>query len=450
MPGLSSVRGSTAAATRVVQRERWSSHVGFLAAAIGSAVGLGNLWRFPYVVGQSGGGAFFIPYFLALLACGLPLMMFEIAAGREYRRGMLGTVRAIQPRLWLAGLTVSLIGLVILSYYLVVTGWTLAYLVATPLGLDTDFQRFVGSWAPLAYFGAATATTVLIVRLGVRRGIETASKALLPVLGVIILLLIGYGASLDGWDEAVQYLFKPDLADLLEPRTWAVAFGQAFFSLGVGLGVMVTYGSYLDRHDSIPQTATVVAGADTLVAMLAGLAVFPLVFSFGASPNAGPQLALQTLPALFSQMPFGVLVGTVFYLLLFIAGITSAMSLLEMVVAAISDWTGWSHARSLLSLVGPLFVLGLGSALSYSPVGLRVFGEPLLDVLDVGVGTLGLLVSALLTSVVLFWMGRPEALVEQMNTASRAWIGRSGLLIGRYVIPVSLSLTLLWLAVDAV
>lgn len=416
--------------------------MGFLAAAIGSAVGLGNIWRFPYVAGENGGATFLIPYVIAIVLCGLPLMMFELAAGRQYRQGILGTVQAMRPGSWLIGVGVGLIGFIILSYYLVVTGWTLGYLVSTPLGQDGSFTAFSASWRPVIFFFVSAGISFTVVMLGVNRGIEAASKALLPILGGVVIFLAGYGFTLPGSDEALAFMFRPHLSELLNAQVWASAFGQAFFSLGVGIGVLITYGSYLDGRGNILGLATVVTGVDTLIALLAGLIIFPLVFSFGYLPEAGPQLAFETLPNVFQQMKLGTLVGTAFYLMLFVAATTSAVALFEMVVTVVSERLGWRRSRSAWLLLLPLLTLGGLSALSYSPLNLRLLGEPVLDILDASVGTFGLLIGGLLTSVALFWFGSPDMLARQLGNSPGAWIGRLALFLGRFVLPAALISTL--------
>ncbi|MDA1217936.1 MAG: sodium-dependent transporter [Chloroflexi bacterium] len=202
-----------------IRFERWSSSKGFLAATIGSAVGLGNIWRFPYMAGENGGGTFLIPYFVGILLCGIPLMTFEIAAGRRYRSGIIGAVQAINPRFWVLGAAIALIGFIFLSYYLVITGWTLSYLVSTPLARDTDFNAFSNSWAPLAFFLIATAIAVLIVGLGIAKGIERVSKVLLPLLAVILVLIAAYGLTLSGRAEAVRWTPKIGQVVKIESRS---------------------------------------------------------------------------------------------------------------------------------------------------------------------------------------------------------------------------------------
>ena len=405
-------------------------------------MGLGNVWRFPYVAGENGGGTFLIPYLIALVFCGAPLLVYEIAAGRYYRQGIIGTMQSISPRLWILGAVVALIGFVLLSYYLVITGWTLGYLVQTPLGATTSFDNFASSWSPVVFFFLALAIALTIVVLGVSRGIENASKLLLPLLAAIVVGLAAYGLTLDGSNEALTFLFKPEFGELMNVRVWAEAFGQAFFSLGVGMGVLLTYGSYMGERDSIPGAFITIASADTLVALLAGLVVFPIVFTFGFSPAEGPQLAFDTLPAIFETVRFGTALGTAFYLLLFTAATTSAVSLLQTLGAALSDRWGWSPVRGAITLAIPLAGLGSLSALSYSPVNLTLAGARVLDVMDSSIGTYGLLLGGLITSGVLFWAGKPDLLLKQVHGQGHSWKAKTGLALGKYILPAALVATL--------
>ncbi|MBI4202629.1 MAG: sodium-dependent transporter [Chloroflexi bacterium] len=434
-----------------VKREQWSSHLGFLAAAMGSAVGLGNIWRFPYLAGSNGGGAFLIPYLVGIAVCGLPLLMFEYAAGRHYRLGVMGAFKAMSRRYEVVGLAIAAMVFFILSYYLVVAGWTLGYLIATPIGKEAGFSAFTATWWPVACFVVTAVVCCGVVMLGVTKGIERTSRALLPLLAVVIVLMAGYGMTLEGRGEALSFLFKPDLSALGDPLVWARGFSQAFFSLGVGMGVMITYGSYMARESAIARSSVIVASGDVSVALLAGLAIFPLVFTFGGPPGAGPQLAFETLPQVFSHMPGGMLVGSAFYLLLFVAALTSAVSMLQVVAATISDRTGWSTSRATRWLVLPLLGLGLLSALSYAPADLRFFGQPVLDLMDTTFGTFGLLVGALVTCIAIFWLADGLAMKEQVgHGAPRRFVAWSGFLLGRYVAPITLLASLATLAASLI
>ncbi|MDP3063768.1 MAG: sodium-dependent transporter [Chloroflexota bacterium] len=408
--------------------EQWSSRFGFLMATIGSALGLGNIWRFPYVVGVSGGGAFLLPYALAILLCGLPVLVLELASGRRLTGGVVGAFQRVRSRArW------------------VVAGWAIGYFAYGILGRHPPFESFTGGANSVVFFLVATVMTAGVVRLGVRRGIEATSKVLMPLLFLMLAGLAVYGVFLPGWGAAMQFYLKPDFSALGDALVWVRAFGQVFFSLGVGMGVMITYGSYMSRRENVPTSAAIVAVADSGAAFLAGLVIFPIVFSFGGEPGAGPKLAFDTLPLVFAQFPVGTgfVLAVLFYLLLTIAALTSSVSLLEMVIVAARETTGVSRARALYVLAPALALLGLPSALSYSGVGLDVLGQPFLDRLDTIVSTFGLSVGVLLTVLVLGWLAHRRVLLKD---APRGAVGWAWLWLVRLAAPAAIVAVLVSLA----
>jgi NSS family neurotransmitter:Na+ symporter len=415
-------------------RERWSGQAGFVAATVGSAVGLGNIWRFPYVAGENGGGAFIVAYLIAVVVCGAPLMMFELAAGRRYAGGAFAVVRAIAPRYRLAGVAIALAGFALLSYYTVVAGWTLGYAGITAAGLDPDFGGFADSWAPTALFLLTGALGLGIVLRGVRNGIEAASRLLLPVLTVLLVAMMVYALTFEGRSQALEFLFNVEWAALGEPAVWARAIGQAFFSLGVGCGVLITYGSYMGEEAPVRNSAAVVASADTAIALIAGLAIFPLVFTFAVPPASGPQLAFDTLPQLFGSIGLGRVIGTAFYLLLFMAAITSLVSLIEGTAASLRDWRGGTRRQGVVWLGAAMLVAGLPSALSYSPLAWTIGGRPVLDAVDSVVGTYGLLAGGLVTVVALFWLGDPRLITRDIGEGARGRAATALVAVGRYLV----------------
>ncbi|WP_374440565.1 sodium-dependent transporter [Stella sp.] len=375
-------------------QERWAGQAGFLLAAVGAAVGLGNIWRFAYIVGDNGGGAFILAYLAALLVVGLPLLMAELLVGREARDDAASAFRRLRPGAgaaatgWL-GVTASV---VILSYYAVITGWVARYMAGYLAGGDilagaapqAEFARFVaGPVEPILWQAAVLVGTAGIVSLGVARGIEAASRLLMPVFALIVVALAIYGLSLPGAGVALAFLFTPDWTAMAEPRTWIVAIGQAFFSIGLGMGVLVTYGSYLPRSVSIVRAAGSIIVGDTLIALVAGIMIFSPLFTFGLNPAHGPALAFVVLPEVFSGIAFGGVLGAAFFLLLLLAALTSAVALMEVPVAVLMTRFGRSRREaSMLAAIG-VFVLGLPSALGYGPLGdaLRL-PAPVLDLVD--------------------------------------------------------------------
>jgi neurotransmitter:Na+ symporter, NSS family len=418
--------------------ERWSSRFGFILAATGSAVGIGNIWRFSAVVGESGGGAYLLPYFVAVVLFGAPLMMLEFSIGRHYRADLVSAFKRVSRRFEILGWIIATIVFTILSYYLVITGWTLAFLVMSSTGVAQDFDRFTGGMWPVFSFAACALVTGLIVAGGVRAGIERLATIVMPLAFVILAALALYAVTVDGWGEAVDFLFTPDMARLSEPGIWSAAIGQAFFSLSVGFGVLLTYGAYLDDEVDIVRSTMWIAGADVLVALLAGMVIFPIVFTHGLEPTVGAELAFTTLPAAFDLVPGGTILAPAFFLLLFLAAITSAVSIAEMNVAAVRNATSLTRRQTAAILTGLVFLLGLPSALSYSSVNLEVFGWRVLDLLDDTVGTMGLPIAGLIIVLVFTRHRVMTWLPQQLETATHAarlWLVPNL----RYVVPVVLA-----------
>ena len=416
--------------------ERWSSRIGFMLAAIGSAVGIGNIWRFSSVVGQNGGGAYLVPYLLAVLCFAVPLMVLEMSAGRHLRADVVSSFGHAGRSFKTFGWLICLILLLILSYYLVITGWTLAYLAFSLLGIDVAFSDFTSSLQPVAYFLISALATGAIVSSGVKKGIERLVSVLVPFAFLILLALALFCLTLPGAQAGMSFLFRPDYSMLLQPGLWSAAIGQAFFSLSVGMGILITYGAYLDDDADIPKSALIVTVSDLLAAILAGIAIFSLVFTFGLPPTAGAELAFITLPRAFELISYGPILSVAFFALLFSAALTSAVSMLEVNVAAVMGQTGMSRRKASLLLTMALIALGLPSALSYSSIGLSFFGSRILDLLDETVGTLGLPIAAFLVAMVFRWFMDEHLLHSQLGVLS-SWM-RSLPFLTKYAIPAVL------------
>ncbi|WP_435101781.1 sodium-dependent transporter [Halarchaeum sp. P4] len=400
-----------------MQQEQWSSRFGFLVASIGAAVGLGNIWRFSAVVGQNGGGAYLVPYFIAAFVFGVPLMILEMSVGRDLKADVVSAFRRIRKEYavvgWLVGGTV----LVVLSYYLVITGWVFSFLLFTVFGVETTFAGFTSTLQPILAFVLCTVVVGAIVSFGVQRGIERIAKVFIPFVFLVLLGLVVYAATLPGFSRGLSFFLTPKFSVLSNPLVWSAAFGQVFFSLSVGQGIMLTYGSYLDEATNIPKSTLLIAVADLGVAMLSGLVIFPLVFSFGLQPAMGTELAFTTLPTAFDAIGgiLGTLVGVAFFGALFVAAITPSVSMMEVGVASLTRTTTLSRKRASVAVTAFILLLGLPSALSYSSVGLQVFGQPFLDLLDDSVGTLGLPVTAILIAVVFTWIQDRESVQRQLG-----------------------------------
>ena len=420
--------------------ERWSSHIGFILAAVGAAVGIGNIWRFSAVLGQNGGGAYLIPYFIAVFVFALPLMILEITMGRRFRGTVVSSFRAVRPQFRIIGWLLCAIVFLILSYYLVITGWTIAYTLFSITGDTVTFSGFTGSYQPVLFASIAVLLTGIIVSAGVRKGIERISIILIPVCIIILVIMALFSTTLSGFDAGIRFLLTPDFSVLLETDLWAAAFGQAFFSLSVGEGILLTYGSYMAKEQDITKAALIITIADLFVALLAGVVIFPIVFSYGLSPTIGAELAFTTLPIAFSHMPAGQFFAIAFFAVLFFAALTSAVAMLEVCVAAVEEAAGWTRRKATSILTGLLCIVTLLPAFSYSTMQLSVHGIPLLDVMDETVGTLGLHIAAILIAVVFTSFISHEIFWSELGTATR--LNQIIFFLCKYVIPVALLITI--------
>lgn len=443
------------------RRETWGSRVGFVLAAAGSAIGLGNVWRFPYLAGKNGGAAFLIIYLAIVFLIGLPVMIAEVGLGRFTRRNPVGALAKVAPDSgWrIVGVLGVITGFGILSYYSVVAGWTIGYTVKAvsgAFGTLTDssqtgklFAQFVAdAWTVIALHALFMALTVTVVIGGVRRGIERWTMILMPALFLMLLLLVLRSLTLAGAGKGLAFYLQPDFSKVTA-TTFLAALGQAFFSLSVGMGVMITYGSYLsDREDVVFATGSVCL-FDTVAAFLAGLAIFPALFAVGGvEPTQGAGLAFVVLPAIFHRIPFGGLFGTVFFVLLAVAALTSAISLLEVCVAYLTDEKGWTR-KGACYLVGVVsFFLGIPAALSTGASTffseLPIFRMGFLDLMDTIFGNIALTLGALLLCLFVGWRWIPtDALSGTLEGSAYPGLGQPWLFLVRYLCPVAMAAILL-------
>lgn len=442
------------AATETAAPEQWRSQAGFVLAALGAAVGLGNVWRFSYVAGENGGGAFVLVYAALVLLVGYPLLLAELAIGRGARAESAAAYAVLAPgsRWRGVGLLGVLAALAILFYYPVIAGWALKYLALyafdaaeamRPGSAPARFEAFIAEpLEPLLWSGAVLAATVAIVWLGIERGIERASALLMPALAVILLLLAGYGLSLDGAGQALAFLFRPDWGALARPQLYLAAIGQAFFSIGLAMGVMVTYASYLPRERPLPGAALAVVAGDTLFAIIAGLVIFPAVFTFGGDPAQGPVLAFVTLPQVFASLPGGAVFALGFFALLVIAAVTSLVALLEVPVAWLMRRGRWPRGRASVAVGAAAFAAGIPASLGH---GLwrevRIGGLPVLEAMDHAASNLLLPVNGILIALFAGWCWRRgDALAESgLRPEALALAWRWAL---RFLVPGLLALVL--------
>ncbi len=387
--------------------ERFSSS-GFIFAAIGSAVGLGNMWKFPYITGQYGGAAFFLLFVVCLVVVGLPVLLAELAIGRGGRGSASSSfVKLSGKKVWgRLGMVSVIAPFVILSFYAIVAGWTLHYAVQAFSGKlvpNTDFtvmfNGFMGSYTPILWQAVVLVLVGAIVVKGISGGIEKFNKILIPGMFILLVVLMIRALTLPGAGAGVSFFLNPDFSKLT-PESTLVALGHAFFSLSLGMGTMITYGSYVAKRQSLGTATLAIGTGDLLYALIAGLIIFPTTFSFGINPGQGPGLVFIALPAAFSAMPFGSFFGGLFFILLAIAALTSAVSLLEVPVKYAMERFGWNRTRSVWIFIVGCFVLGVPASLSLgvSP-GLTFGGKAFFDWIDFAASNILLPLGGLIVTI---------------------------------------------------
>lgn len=424
------------------------SRAGFILAAIGSSVGLGNMWKFPYITGENGGAAFFLLFIVCLLLIGLPVLLAELAIGRS-GRGSAATafIKAGGHKGWLAaGLLQVLTPFIILSFYVIIAGWTLQYAVTSFSGslfsnsdFGGQFDSFIGGYLPLVWQLVSVLITGWIVAKGVSNGIEKFNKVLIPAMLVLLIILMIRAITLPGAGAGVSFFLNPDFSQLTTESA-LVALGHAFFSLSLGMGILVTYGSYVDKNQSLGAATVAVGAGDLIYAFIAGLIIFPTTFSFGIAPDQGPKLIFVALPAAFSAMPLGFLFGGLFFILLAIAALTSAVSLLEVPVKYFMERLSWSRSRSVWVISLAVFIVGLPSALSMGLVPeFNINGTNLFDWMDFMASNIMLPIGGLLVTIFAgyFWKTAAEA-----SGLKSGWF-KVWLFMLRYVAPILVLLVLL-------
>ena len=439
-------------------RGQWGSKLGFIMAAAGSAVGLGNIWRFPYVTGENGGAAFVLVYLVCVFLIGVPLLYVELALGRASGRNPVGAFQKTKPGtpFMFTGILCLLACFFVLTYYGVIAGWTISFAWSQVTQTPLMFTEYIAKpMAVLPVFAGFIALTIWIVSAGVEKGIEKWSKILMPILFVMMLVIIGRSLSLEGASKGISYYLNPDFSKI-DGKVVLMALGQAFFSLSVGWGLMITYGSYMPKSQNIVTNGLWVASADTLVAILAGFMVFPAVFAFGMDPGAGPGLTFVTLPKVFAQMPAGWVFGSIFFCLLSVAAVTSSISMLEVPVSYFVDDKQSARKKAAIIVGIFAFLIGIPSAMAnggsefFSNVEL-LGKKGFLDIMDQVFGTLCLIVISLSLSIYVGWIWKTEPAVEEISEGC-PWF-KEPLLAGyspaqvwaffvKYICPVVISLVL--------
>jgi NSS family neurotransmitter:Na+ symporter len=439
----------------MTDRGSFGSRMGFVLAAAGSAVGLGNIWRFPSQVGEGGGAAFVLVYLVCVVMICAPIMIAELAIGRRAKKDPIGAFQVLRPgsAWWITGLLGVLAGVGILSFYSVVAGWTIAYIyfiltgqVSDPAATGQFFTDFIAN-APvniLLAFVVLAATAAIIVG-GVRTGIERMTKVLMPLLFLLMAVLLVRALTLPGASTGLEYYLKPDFSQVMNLDVITGALGQAFFSLSLGMGAMITYGSYLGRGENLARAAGWVVLLDTLVALMAGFIIFPVGFTLaGFDPStAGPGLVFVVLPQLFATLPGGVFVGAAFFLMLTVAALTSTISLLEVPTSHLIDSHGWTRKKAVLVLTAVTFLLAVPSALSNGYSGffsnLPIVGMSFLDLMDTMWGSFALVIGGLLISVFTAWAWKTPQALDELNTGGTMPMAGLWAFLIKWVCPAALA-----------
>ena len=438
-----------------MSRDSFGSRFGALVAMAGSAVGLGNLWRFPYLVGENGGAAFIILYVILCFAICLPIFISEFVVGRRSQKNAYAAFRDLSGgSAWRwVGLFTIIVPLIVLSYYSVIGGWSIDYLLkslsfsftasGSQSAINTMFTSFVSStWAPLIAHTAFLLVTTLIVVIGIKDGIEKFSKVMMPVLFFIVLGIAIYSLTLPGAQKGVEYLFHPDFSKI-DAKSCAAALGQAFFSLSLGFGTIMTYASYVSKKENIMFQSVATAISDLMFALIAGMAIMPAVFAFGLNPQSGPGLVFETLPYVFSQMPAGGIVAILFFIALIVAALTSSISMLEVAVAYLVEEKKFTRVKACILLFVVCWAVGAVCTLSFGPLShIQIGGGNIFDFFDNLSSNILMTLGSLLTVLFVGWRLKKTDVYDEFTNGGK--LSRNAKAFGvlwflmRYVCPLAI------------
>ncbi|AYE35504.1 sodium-dependent transporter [Clostridium septicum] len=442
-----------------MNRENFSSRLGLLAAAAGSAIGLGNIWKFPYITGQNGGAAFILVYLGCIFLIGIPVMLSEFAIGRKNQVNAVESFKKIAPNTkwhW-TGYLATATAFIILSFYAIIAGWVFSYIWRSTSGA----LRGVAAEGFGDYFSVLTANPVepmimtllvltitsVIVFFGIKTGIEKFSKIAMPLLLVLIVLLIIRSVTLPGASAGLEFLFKPNFSNL-SVHGVLEALGHAFYTLSLGMGIILTFGSYTKKSENLVSLSYQVAIADTIIALMAGMVIFPAVFAYGLEPTAGPGLLFITLPAVFKSMPFGQFFEFMFFVLIAIAAITSTVSLMETAVTFISEQFNLSRKKTILIITSGLFALAIPSVLSFGPLkNLKLLGErSIFDTLDFITGQIFLPIGGILICLFVAWVWGTNNAEKEISSDGKFEFKLKGLysISVKYIAPLAILIIFLY------
>jgi NSS family neurotransmitter:Na+ symporter len=447
------------------QHENWSSRLTFLLAAVGAAIGLGNIWKFPYIMGENGGSAFVLVYLLCILFVAIPILIAEIMLGRRGKQSPPHSVAIIareegRSKRWaIIGWLGMLSAYLIMTYYSVIAGWALSYMFKAGRGkfegqdadaISAQFSSLLADPAQLTLWHAIfMAITMIILIRGLRKGIERTVQILMPLLFVLLLVMVAYAAVEGDMAAGLHFMFDFDLS-AINGRVVLMAVGHAFFSIGVAMGLMMGFGAYLGKEISIAKSALIISGMDTLVALLAGIAIFPIVFANGLDPAEGPGLIFVTLPIAFGNMTGGLVFGTLFFILLFFAALTSSIGSLEPVVAWVEEHRGIKRSSAAIITCSSAFAIGLGTVFSFNiwsgwhPLGFseRFADTGFFDLIDYITANLMMPLGGLLLALFVGWRVSPQAVADELNIQS-PWFFKAWIWLLRWVVPISITLIFL-------
>ncbi|MFC1796456.1 sodium-dependent transporter [Pseudomonadota bacterium] len=443
------------------QHETWSSRLTFLLAAVGAAIGLGNIWKFPYITGENGGSAFVLVYLLCILFVAIPILIAEIMLGRRGRQSPPNAVAIVaseegRSKKWsVIGWLGMLAAYFIMTYYSVIAGWAMSYMFKAGGGsfegqdaesISADFNSLLADPGQLTFWHALfmLITMVILIR-GLRKGIERTVQILMPLLFVLLLVMVAYAAVEGDMAAGLHFMFAFDIS-AINGRVVLMAVGHAFFSIGVAMGLMMGFGAYLGKEISIARSALIISAMDTLVALIAGIAIFPIVFANGLDPAEGPGLIFISLPIAFGNMPGGLIFGALFFTLLFFAALTSAIGTMEPAVAWIEEHRGIKRSSAAILACGSAFIIGLGTVFSFNiwsdwhPLGFidRFAETGFFDLIDYLTANLMMPLSGLLLALFVGWRVSPQTVADELDIQN-PWFFKAWFWLLRWVVPVSIA-----------
>lgn len=420
------------------KKGQWASSLGFILATAGAAVGLGNLWKFPYLMGKNGGFQFLITYLIFIAVLGLPVMITEMSIGRMTGKGPVQAYENLNPKSKIIGIMGILCAFIILSYYSVIGGWILKYIVSyvTSMSAPADFSAYIAEpAAPVIWHLVFMACTGFVCYRGTK-GIEKASRFMMPGLLILLVIIVIRSLTLPGANQGVDFVFKMNGG--FDLKSVPAALGQVFYSLSLCMGITITYGSYLNRKENIPKNALIVAGLDTFVAILAGLAIFPAVFAFGLEPAQGPSLTFGTLPKVFESMSGGWIFALLFFGLMFFAALTSAIALLECVVSSVLDHFKCKRRTAVIFVALGVFLLGIPSALSFGVLGdVTILNYSVFDFMGMLTDNILMPIGGILMCVFVGWIWGPKRILQHVESDGISFkLKKAWLICIRFITPI--------------